>query len=81
MSTDKAKGPAFEESLEKLEAIVESMEDGSTPLAVMIAKYEEGNNLLKICEARLKEAELKIEQLKQKRDGVETEPFHSTTED
>lgn len=81
MPAEKAKSPSFEESLEKLEAIVESMEDGRTPLAEMIAKYEEGNKLLKICETRLKDAELKIEQLKRKRDGAETVPFETTTGD
>ena len=57
------------------------MEDGATPLAEMIAKYEEGNKLLKVCEARLKDAELKIEQLKRKKDGVETAPFETTQGD
>ena len=81
MSADKARNPTFEEALGKLEAIVESMEDGGTPLAEMISKYEEGNKLLKVCEARLKEAELKIEQLKKKRDGAETTPFETTQAD
>lgn len=81
MSADKAKSPTFEEALGKLESIVESMEDGRTPLAELIAKYEEGNKLLKVCETRLKEAELKIEQLKRKRDGVETVPFETTQGD
>lgn len=81
MSAKEAKTATFEEALEKLESIVESMEDGGTPLAEMIAKYEEGNKLLKVCEERLKEAELKIEQLKRKRDGVETVPFETTKGD
>ena len=81
MSADKARNSTFEEALGKLEAIVESMEDGGTPLAEMISKYEEGNKLLKVCEARLKEAELKIEQLKKKRDGAETTPFETTQAD
>ena len=61
--------PSFENSLERLEAIVESMESGEVPLAELLAKFEEGNTLLKICETRLKEAELKIEQLKKQKDG------------
>jgi exodeoxyribonuclease VII small subunit len=61
--------------LAKLETIVESMESGEIPLAELLAKYEEGNRLLKLCEARLKEAELKIEQLKKQKDGVEFAPF------
>ena len=61
---------SFETALTKLETIVESMESGEVPLADLLAKFEEGNKLLKHCEARLKEAELKIEQLKKERDGV-----------
>jgi exodeoxyribonuclease VII small subunit len=53
----------FEDALGRLESIVESMESGQVPLAELLAKFEEGNTLLKVCETRLKDAELKIEQL------------------
>ncbi len=59
----------FEAALAKLESIVEAMEAGDTPLAELLAKFEEGSKLLKVCEARLKEAELKIEVLKKQKDG------------
>ncbi|RRJ98256.1 exodeoxyribonuclease VII small subunit [Opitutaceae bacterium TAV4] len=55
--------------MNRLEAIVESMETGDVPLAELLTRYEEGSKLLKVCEARLKDAELKIEQLKKQRDG------------
>ena len=61
---------SFEDALAKLEAIVESMESGDVPLAELLAKFEEGTRLLKLCEGRLKEAELKIEQLKKQKDGT-----------
>lgn len=67
----------FENALTKLETIVESMESGDVPLAELLAKFEEGNRLLKLCEARLKEAELKIEQLKQSKDGVTFAKFEA----
>jgi exodeoxyribonuclease VII small subunit len=60
---------SFETALEKLESIVESMESGEIPLAELLAKFEEGTRLLKVCESRLKDAELKIEQLKKQKDG------------
>lgn len=60
---------SFETALGKLETIVESMESGEVPLAELLAKYEEGTKLLKVCESRLKDAELKIEQLKKQKDG------------
>jgi exodeoxyribonuclease VII small subunit len=47
------------------------------PLAELLAKFEEGNKLLKLCEARLKDAELKIEQLKKQKDGAAFVPFES----
>jgi len=67
--------PTFEEALAQLETIVESMESGEIPLAELLSKYEEGNKLLKACEARLKEAEMKIELLKKQKDGATFAPF------
>lgn len=71
---------SFETALSKLEAIVESMELGEVPLADLLAKFEEGNKLLRHCEARLKEAELKIEQLKKERDAVVFTKFQTERE-
>ncbi len=71
---------SFETALTKLEAIVESMESGEVPLAELLAKFEEGNKLLKLCEARLKEAELKIEQLKKSKDSVAFAKFDAGRE-
>ncbi len=71
---------SFEEALTNLETIVESMESGDVPLADLLAKFEEGNKLLKHCEARLKDAELKIEQLKKERDGVSFTKFETDRE-
>lgn len=59
---------SFEDALAQLESIVESMESGQVPLAELLAKFEDGNKLLKICEARLKDAELRIEQLAKQKD-------------
>ena len=73
---------SFEDALGKLEGIVESMESGEVPLAELLAKFEEGTKLLKVCEGRLKDAELKIEQLKKQKDGtVVFEKFEAARED
>lgn len=69
MDTDKNAKPSFETALARLEAIVDAMEQGDVPLADLLAKYEEGTKLLKVCETRLKDAELKIEKLKKSKDG------------
>jgi len=72
----------FEAALGKLESIVESMESGEVPLAELLAKFEEGTKLLRVCEARLKDAELKIEQLKKQKDGsIAFEKFEPVRED
>ena len=72
---------SFEAALGQLENIVESMESGEVPLAELLAKFEEGSKLLKVCEARLKDAELKIEQLKKQKDGtVAFEKFETAQE-
>lgn len=70
MDSDKTSQLSFEAALTKLETIVDAMEQGDVPLAELLAKYEDGTKLLKICESRLKEAELKIEQLKKQKDGT-----------
>ncbi len=78
MDSDKTAKLSFEAALTKLEAIVDTMEQGEVPLAELLARYEEGSKLLKVCEVRLKDAELKIEKLKKTKDGVAFEPFESS---
>ena len=51
----------FEGAMDRLEKIVEQMESGKLPLEDLIVRYEEGMNLVKICQARLANAEQKIE--------------------
>jgi exodeoxyribonuclease VII small subunit len=73
--------PSFEDGLTRLEAIVESMEAGDVPLADLIARFEQGTQLLKVCEGRLQEAELRIEQLRRQKDGaLTTERFEPARE-
>jgi exodeoxyribonuclease VII small subunit len=67
--------PSFEESLEQLEVLVGRMEAGDIPLAELVERYEEGSRLLAVCSRRLKDAEQKIELLRQDRGGVSLENF------
>ena len=71
---------SFAAALTQLEATVETMESGDVPLADLLAKFEQGTKLLKVCESRLKDAELKIEQLKKQKDGVSFTKFETTAE-
>jgi exodeoxyribonuclease VII small subunit len=59
----------FEEALQKLESIVAAMESGELPLEQLIARYEEGVKLTRICQEKLAEAELKIQQLERSASG------------
>ena len=59
----------FEEALKKLESIVETMESGDLPLEMLLARYEEGTRLSQICQAKLAEADLKIQQLEKTATG------------
>ncbi len=64
----------FEEALAELEGIVRQLEAGDVELEKSIAIYERGAALKAHCEARLKSAELKVEQIVQGSNGPATEP-------
>jgi len=67
---------SFEASIERLEKIVADMEGGKLSLDDMIARFEEGQALIKLCSAKLDEVEKKIEVLVTKEDGSPaTEPL------
>lgn len=71
-----AGAPSFEEAIQKLEAIVESMESGELPLESLLQRFEEGSRLLRSCHERLADAELKIQRLEKDLSGnVVARPF------
>jgi exodeoxyribonuclease VII small subunit len=82
-SVEKAKEPvAFEEALKKLESVVESMESGDLPLETLLARFEEGTRLVKICQEKLEEAELKIQKLEKNAAGEPAlKPFETSNVD
>jgi exodeoxyribonuclease VII small subunit len=55
--------PSFESALEELQAIVAKMEDGKLALEESLAAYQRGVELLKLCEARLADAQARIQVL------------------
>lgn len=65
---------SFEEALAELEVIVRQLETGDVELEKSIAIYERGAALKAHCDARLKSAELKVEQIVQGTNGPATEP-------
>ncbi|MDD1729943.1 MAG: exodeoxyribonuclease VII small subunit [Methanospirillum sp.] len=53
----------YEELVADLKEIVKKIEDGETNLDEMITLYEQGTVIIKQCEERLNEAEMKISKL------------------
>ncbi len=69
---------SFEESLKKLESIVEELEKGDLALEDSLKLFEEGVGLSTACKKELDEAEGKVEMLVKQRDGsLKPEPFLS----
>lgn len=71
------KPPAsFEEAAARLEKLVARMESGAEDLDAMVKSFEEGQELVAYCNARLAAVERKVEILARRADGsVAAEPF------
>jgi exodeoxyribonuclease VII small subunit len=63
------KNMSFEEALAELEQIVERLESGDAKLDDAITSYERGAALKQHCEAKLREAQEKVEKIKLAADG------------
>ena len=62
----------FEESIERLEKIVNKMESGDSTLEQNLIWFEEGMELIKLCQGHLTEAEKRVQRLiKKNGDGFE----------
>lgn len=70
----------FEKAMERLDKIVGEMESGSLSLEEMIARFEEGQSLIKFCTVKLNEIEKKVEVLVKKGGEIVAEPFEETEE-
>ena len=57
---------SFENSIEKLEAIVNSLESGEVPLDQLVETYKEGLTYLHICQSHLDRASILLETLEEK---------------
>lgn len=81
-ASSKKDDPPFEVLLEQLENTVDRLENGNLPLEESIALFEEGVRLRKAADARLKEAERRVEILLKASDNadsdVSTTPYHTT---
>lgn len=60
---------SFEDALQRLETIVGQLETGRVSLEQSIALYSEGSALKSHCAAKLRDAQLRVEQLQIGADG------------
>jgi len=66
---------SFEDALQELERIVQKLEGGKVQLDEAITAYERGASLKKHCEAKLREAQAKVDKIVLGPQGeVSTEP-------
>jgi exodeoxyribonuclease VII small subunit len=66
----------FESGIERLEAIVEELEDGDLTLDDALKKFQEGIKISRFCSKKLDETEKKIAILLKDEEGeVRSEPF------
>ena len=74
---DPIENKSFEAALAELETIVRTLEQGTAPLDQSIELYQRGDALKRHCEARLKSAQARIEQISLGPDGQPsgTRPF------
>lgn len=67
---------SFEKNLERLDSIVQQLEDADLPLEKALQLYEEGMKLSEVCHKQLQEAEGRVQILMKKAGGkVTAEPF------
>lgn len=68
----------FEDAMQRLEQIVESLEGGELSLEDSLKVFEEGMKLAKFCSGKLEEAEKKVSLLVKEKGGEYTRvPFES----
>ncbi|UCE04683.1 MAG: exodeoxyribonuclease VII small subunit [bacterium] len=63
----------FEQAIEKLEEIVDELEQGDLTLEETLKKFEEGMELSKFCTDKLNQAEQKLKKLVKTEDGFQLE--------
>jgi exodeoxyribonuclease VII small subunit len=54
---------SFEEAMEKLEVLVDRLEEGDVPLEEAISIYKDGMELSKLCHVKLKQVEEQLTQI------------------
>ena len=63
----------FEEAMQELEKLVDSLDKGDVSLDDAIAAYDRGSQIKDYCQKKLNEAKMKVETI-QSSDNIETVP-------
>src|SRR5947209_4856004 len=71
--------PKFEECIQRLEKIVQELEQGEVPLEKSLTLFEEGMQLSGSCRKELEEAEGKVEILLKQNGKIQAEPFERSS--
>jgi len=80
-SDESQESGSFESLLERLEAIVDRLEEGDLPLEVSLEAFEAGVALAGRCAAQLEQTERRIEVLVEEGGHWATRPFEEVEED
>lgn len=76
----KKKTPDFEQALRDLETLVSDMEKGSLTLEESLKAFETGIQLTRECQARLRDAEQKVQMLTEQQGELVVTPMETDTE-
>ncbi len=77
---DASDGTTFEEALQRLETIVDRLEEGDLELEAALAAFEDGVKLTRRCASQLEDAERRIEVLVREGERWIARPFAESME-
>ena len=75
---DSSEETPFEEVMDRLQTVVEQLEQGDLPLEQSLAMFEEGVRLSRTGAKRLDEAERRVEELLAAGDELQTSPLEES---
>lgn len=71
---------SFEKAMERLEALVEALEGENVPIEEALRHFEEGMELVGVCEGKLREVRKRVEKILEKKGAAaagEEDPYPS----
>ena len=81
MANKKPENMSYEATIEELDALVNQLESGDLPLDDALKKFERGITLARAGQARLEEAEQRVQILLNNSDDAPLEDFNDVNQD